>query len=78
MPQPIVIQSHIRNSNESPNGARIGLSFDDIFYFARTIRYRVHIHIENLFPHGNEITEVTLLPGILLRHLELDCLIAFL
>src|SRR6266849_4926702 len=77
MSEQVRIEANIRDADK-PSRRTLKLAISHQIFHRRAVATDVQIEIQNLFPHGNEKTEVALLAGIFLGNLQLDRLVRFL
>ncbi len=68
MMQPVVIEAHVRDTDEAAERLMEAFAFDDLFD-RRAAVLRAEVGVERGLPHGHEEDHVALLAGVLLRDL---------
>src|SRR5215471_16661371 len=69
--QPVAAGANISNGNESPNSAVESPARNQLLN-RRTSDSRLQVEVEDFLPHRRQVNQVPLLPGVLLRDLQLD------
>src|SRR5271166_6075643 len=70
MREPVPIHSHVGYADETSHRALINLPRNQLAN--QGWPGIVHVKVKHLLPHGEEIAEMALLPGVFLRDLQFD------
>jgi hypothetical protein len=74
MMQPVGIEANVGHGHKTTQRLVEALALDNFAHWSTTI-LRAEIGVEHPLPHGDQKNHVPLLPRVLLRDLQFDCLI---